>query len=102
MAGSYHGTRKTARFNFNGLDLDDRGGILFCGVHLPLTQWQGPAITSMAVDVNLTFKYLTYKLCCTGVGVSIISDMVRVQRYGKFKKLWIWVQLYIINYYIKI
>jgi hypothetical protein len=26
--------------------------LLFCGPHLPLTQWQGPAITIMAADVN--------------------------------------------------
>jgi hypothetical protein len=30
----------------------------------------------------------------TGAGVGIVSDTIRLQRYIKFKKLWIQIQLY--------
>jgi hypothetical protein len=42
MARSCHGTKKMARFNFNGSNLDDRGGVLF------FILWVPPVIDSMA------------------------------------------------------
>jgi hypothetical protein len=44
---------------------------------------------------------ISHSLCCTGASAGIISNTVWVRQYEKFKKRRIYVQLYIINYYIK-